>query len=429
MDRPWRWDISEDHLQDAGFLWTQRELALESPRYTLAEVAAGVEERLLANLDGLVVGGVALAKRLLVPVLEDGSADPELLAVASLALLEGVSPEAEGVVLAGLSFDAPDARAAVMRALELSSRSGLENVLRPSLADGGPAAEAALRVLAARGLEPDPALDRFISSEDLALSLAALHLVGTSPQPHVRAAVEEALGSPDPSVQAAALEAGLVARLGMAWDAALQALRELRVSPGALQAVAAGGSARELSEVISLLESPERRPMALVALGYSGSVAAAEACLPFLEDPDVGALAAEAFAAITGAPQRELAVDPAPEDEEASPDGDVAELPVEGPEQELVRFDPTAARSWWTRRKRAFAPGTRYLAGSPWSAAALSSALREGPMRRRRWHALELAIRTGQSPADTRRWARTQLSSPPSTARFDDKTFGELCRR
>jgi hypothetical protein len=49
-------------------------------------------------------------------------------------------------------------------------------------------------------------------------------------------------------------------------------------------------------------------------------------------------------------------------------------------------------------------------------------------MRRRRWHALELAIRTGQSPADTRRWARTQLGSPPSTARFDDRAFGELCR-
>lgn len=429
MNRPWRWDISEEHLQDAGFLWTQRELALESPRYTLAEVAEGVEERLLANLDGLVAGGPALTQRLLVPVLEDGSADPELLAVAALATLEGSSPDAEEIVLTGLSFDAPEARAAVMRALELSSRPGLEGALRPFLAGGGPAAEAALRVLAARGLEPDPALDRFIASEDLALSLAALRLAGASPEHHVRTAIEEALGSPDPSVQTAALEAGLVARLEPAWEVALGAVKEGRAPPVALTAVAAGGSAREVAEVIALLEFPERRAGALVALGYSGSVAAAEACLPFLEDPEVGALAAEAFAAITGAPQRQLSMEPPPEDQEAPPDEEMEEIPEEGPEQELVRFDPTLAGKWWTKQKRAFAPRARYLRGAPWSVAALTAALRDGPMRRRRWHALELAIRTGQAPVDTRRWARVQLSSPPSTARFDDRTFGDLCRR
>src|SRR5258705_6910781 len=105
--RPWLWDISEEHLVDAGFLWTQRERALESPRHTLAEVATGVEERLLAHLDGLIVGGAPVAEKLLVPVLEDDSADPELLVVASLALLEGTLPDAEDAVLSGLSLEVP----------------------------------------------------------------------------------------------------------------------------------------------------------------------------------------------------------------------------------------------------------------------------------------------------------------------------------
>src|SRR6185369_14237639 len=50
-----RWDILEEHLAEAAFLWEQWELALDAANYSLDEVAAGPEERLRAHLDALVL--------------------------------------------------------------------------------------------------------------------------------------------------------------------------------------------------------------------------------------------------------------------------------------------------------------------------------------------------------------------------------------
>ena len=62
-------DVVEEHLDDAEFLWSQWERSLVSPHHTLAEVATREEERLLANVDGLVAGGASVRARLVVPAL------------------------------------------------------------------------------------------------------------------------------------------------------------------------------------------------------------------------------------------------------------------------------------------------------------------------------------------------------------------------
>src|SRR3970040_2093467 len=51
------WEVQQEHLDGAAFLFTRWEHALRSPLLTLREVATGVEERLLAHVDGLVLGG------------------------------------------------------------------------------------------------------------------------------------------------------------------------------------------------------------------------------------------------------------------------------------------------------------------------------------------------------------------------------------
>ena len=66
------WDVVEEHLDEAAFLWTQWERGLQSPLYKLHELRDRVEERMLAHLDGLVVGGEAVAQRLLYPALTEG---------------------------------------------------------------------------------------------------------------------------------------------------------------------------------------------------------------------------------------------------------------------------------------------------------------------------------------------------------------------
>ena len=102
-------DIVEEHLEEADFLWQQRENALKDRAYTLNDLAE-LEERLLAHLDGLV-----LAEKdgwdLLQPKLADGEVG-EVFAAAFVALESGdaarvdqvrkVFAEAEGDVLDGI---------------------------------------------------------------------------------------------------------------------------------------------------------------------------------------------------------------------------------------------------------------------------------------------------------------------------------------
>ena len=78
--------IYEEHLDEAAFLWEQWERSLGSSRHVLSEVAEE-EERLRAHLDGLVLGGRAVAEELLVLALE--SDEGPRVTAAAFALLEG----------------------------------------------------------------------------------------------------------------------------------------------------------------------------------------------------------------------------------------------------------------------------------------------------------------------------------------------------
>src|SRR3954447_14562074 len=80
-----RWDVYEEHLAEAGFLWSQWVQDSRAPNYTMAEVQAGPEERLIAHLDGLVLGGAAVREKLLQPALAEE--DPELVFAAAWAFL------------------------------------------------------------------------------------------------------------------------------------------------------------------------------------------------------------------------------------------------------------------------------------------------------------------------------------------------------
>ena len=59
---PIRWDIAKEHLDEAAFLRQLWEQSLCSPQYSLAEIAQGPEERMLAHLDALVLGGARVAR-------------------------------------------------------------------------------------------------------------------------------------------------------------------------------------------------------------------------------------------------------------------------------------------------------------------------------------------------------------------------------
>ena len=115
-----RWDVVEEHLDEAGFLFGQWELALRSPSYTLSEIAEGPEARVLAHLDGLAVVGPRAVSDLLIPGL---SADvPGVPFAAAFALLEGGRPADFEAVLAALGRSKPPLRAELRRALAVVPR-------------------------------------------------------------------------------------------------------------------------------------------------------------------------------------------------------------------------------------------------------------------------------------------------------------------
>src|SRR5436305_8308936 len=78
-------EIVEEHLGDAAFLAARWESALEAYDETPESVLEGDEERLIANLDGLRVAGVAAADALLMPALEGDDAGQVFAAAWTLA--------------------------------------------------------------------------------------------------------------------------------------------------------------------------------------------------------------------------------------------------------------------------------------------------------------------------------------------------------
>lgn len=407
------WDIVEQHLDEAAFLFGQWEAALVSPSYTLASVADGPEERLLAHVDGLLVAGTPVRERLLEPALADD--DRTRVFAAALVLLESPGRDRFDHVVARLDAAEAGSRVALARALQLAHRPGIDRELLALAAAGNPRRVGpALDALAFRRVPVSADLFRVAgavqAADVLPTALRAARFAGARAFPFV----DRALRSPVAAVREAALEAGLVLGLRSAWAACQSTVKAKEPGCGfALLGLALGGEPSDADVLIKALAVDALRPAALFAAGFTGRVEAADACAAHLRDEKVTRLAAEAFSAITGLAIRGefRATEPPPRDEpipleQEDLDADV----VPGLDAALPVPAPDVVEAWWKRARPSFDPRVRYLGGKPHDAASLQVALIDGPMRRRHALGLELAIRTrGEYALQTRGWATDQL--------------------
>ncbi|WNG53923.1 TIGR02270 family protein [Archangium gephyra] len=386
------WEHYEEHLDEATFLWGQWEGCLVAPDHVLSEVCSD-EERLLARLDALLLGGAPVAERLLVPALEADEAE-RVSSAAHVLLTEEAPSGGSETVLAALEAAEPPALAAMRRALELLEPGALPSWVPALLEREAPALQTlALEVLSVHGLDPGPRLPRLLLHEDAQVMAAALRASGRFRHRLNPEVLSRALASPWPEVRDAALTAGLLQGHRVTWDACQKAVEE-QTSQLRLPALVLclGGGERDLERVRRLLAAPEHRPDALWALGFSGRVSAAEACLEWLGHKVVGPMAAEAFCATTGLllEGRFANNDPAPDPEEDDLDADLSLKP----EDALPTPNAEAVTAWWSENHKRFDPARRYLHGRLFTSGLLLETLAEGPMRRRHALALELTLRS-----------------------------------
>lgn len=416
------WEIEAKHLEEAEFLFEVWESALRAPNYTLAEFAAGPEQRLLAHVDALIMGGPVVAERLLWPAIADPDECYELVAAASLAI-GGARFDQWADRMLSLLADASegDQRRGLMRALELLPDPALTQRLlraidRPH--DSGTAA--ILEVLGQRRARVDDAhVANLLRSDNLQIARAAARLVRHCADPRALAGLAPLAQSADPTLRRAALETALCRQVGGAWESAIYWAFVPSDSPfrrDALTWVAILGDASAHRRLLALVDSPEHRADVLWALGFSGRVAAVDRCVALLDDQQVGALAAEVICAIAGLATEDDAFWAAPSvaDEEAQTlpelhDDDLERDLVPDAEAALPLPEPAAIVRWWQAHRGSFDPAMRYLCGRPFTGEAVIEALARAPMRRRQVLALELEFRTGGALAiDTQALSQVQ---------------------
>lgn len=413
------WDIIDEHLAEAAFLWRQRERALGSSDYTFAEVLEDDEARLIAHLEALWLSGERVARRVLKPAL--GEAEPGLAAAAGHAWLASGEPEALEQLWERL-LDTPEARPGLLRALALGQHPLLDQVLLQRLSSAPEELlPSLLEVAALRGTDAGPMLAALASGSDSEpLLRAALRVARTTARPHGEALIQRGLEDARPGVREAAIEAGLIHGLRSAWRACQRLVTSLKAVPrAALLALATGGGPRELELLAQAATIRELQAEVIWALGFSGRRAGADILLEELRKGEAPLRMAEAFAAITGVPMAGLvnvdAAADALEGEEPSEEAEGEEPPpggaLPGPEPRDGAVDVAALERWWRRERVRFGEG-RYWHGQPWTADTLVHLLLTGTMRLRPLFAWELAVRTrGGCVLETRGWCRSQLQT------------------
>lgn len=413
---PTPWDIYEEHLDEAAFLWLQWERAMDAAHYTLSDVIAGPEERLRAHLDGLILGGKPVAERLLLPALTDD--DEGKVAAAAWALLHSEDDDRLELVFEALvKAEKKGARLALTRAFELAERTDLIGHLQPRLEASVPSVQAmVIGVLRARQPGQPPVwgfpIERYLESRHQDLLVSALRALCRAPDPLQAPLVEKLLASPYVAVRDAAIETGLRMGLRAAFTACSKLVaRNAAGTRWPLAVLAAGGQPVDLAVIIRKLDVESMRRDAVWALGFAGTAAAAEAALAWIHDDELAPVAAESFATITGAritgPLAEVGRTDNSLPPEVGGEGDEDALPGVTAADSLPSPNAERLLGWWEKAEPRFAPDARYLFGQPLSPEVLRSALASGPTWRRRVWAVAFA-NPGQADIDLRMWGRRQ---------------------
>jgi len=407
------WDVQEEHLDEAEFACEAWSKAMDSPVFSLAEVLTGPEERLMAHVMGLVIGGEPVFRQLLRPVLdEDLDDDRYRTAAAALGLLDGAGRDAPDEVLAYLERAGPSGRWGLIRAIGLSRRTDLAARIIAELGGHqGPALSGRVEALTTLGVDVGRGLREYFKHGAVEVRRAAAFLARYSRSSKVlKRLVKLMMNAGDAHVRAAAIESALIRGLPGSWQLACQAAfeeppRDPILRRQALVWVAMQGDADCHAKLIAALRArPD--PDLLFAAGVCARPEAAALAIELVDEPKLARLAGELLSFVVGLPTRDErcwldegnygAYGRAPDEALPALADDALDADLVPPDDRRLRLPaPAAVRAWWSTARTELRPDLRYYAGHPLEPRVVEYALASAPMRRRHPLALELAIRSG----------------------------------
>lgn len=398
------WELQAQHLDEAELMLGATLRALDSPLFSIAEVADGPERRLLAHVDALIVGGPEVANRLLAPVLVEDR-EPTRVGAAALAVLYADDELGHQRLLASLDREqlAPPQRLGLVLGVARCVRSGIIEWLATGLERVPvPGLVGRLESFMAHRVDMAVRLPALLEREDPELLRAAAWLVRCCSDKSATTALPRLMMHSDVEVCRAAVESALILGHPLAWSRTLElAHTDGPLRRDALMWLALLGDSGQHARLVAMLRSEPRRDQLLWALGFCGRQAAVDATIEWLADDQLGAIAAEVVCSIAGlSPLAEGDAEScwmdrasAPEPPDFEHDDLDATLEPTGDEL-LPRPNPDAIAAWWHAHRGRFERSGRYLLGLGHGLAGFTRALEFGTTRRRQPLALELAVRS-----------------------------------
>lgn len=377
-------DVLEDHFDEASFLWQKRAGALTSWVWHKPELRR-LEGRLLAHLDGLVIGG-EMAWELMLPALAKGK-ESEVAVVAWSTLERDVEAAMNRLFLA--MCNAPPA---VFR----GARDALRLSTNPRLTDlvGGwlEAVHWSLRALSVdalgfRGTALAPeAVGALLADHAPAVVAAAATAAGRLGLKVLVPRLERLFAHEDADVRGQALWSAMLLGSAAAKERCRACIdgRQPEASV-ALQLLGRLGDMEDFERLRGALEQPDLVRPALCALGSFGHAAAVPQLVRLCQESVHAGLAAVAVQRICGVDWgKEQLLAPVASDD---PEAGLAEAA-----EALPRVDGAKLALFWQRAASRFHNESRYLYGKPHNPELLLNLLEEGSLAEQHEVAYKLAL-------------------------------------
>jgi uncharacterized protein (TIGR02270 family) len=393
-------EVVTQHAEDAAFIWCARDRAVCAPHYYLKDLVR-LDERVEANLDGLRVAGLAgwelAAEALPKPM------PGEIFTAAVLAFESGSAQRIDSVVEA--SFADPGLLRPLISALGWigfdDAKPVFESMIRSERAE---LRRMAIAGYTAHRTDPGEPLRQAVSDSNPEGQSRAFKAAGELGRTDLAHLIVRSISDKDESCRFYA--AWSAARLGRRDRDVLDTLCSIAESGNryAETAMAIALRCMRLEEAGAWLSALLRQlaglRLGVCGIGVHGDPAFVSELIGYMQVESVSRVAGEAFAMITGADLKHLALDrPKPESFESGPNDDPADTNVAmDADEDLPWPSPDVVRKWWDTHQDEFHPGMRYLRGKPIEPANLIDALKNGYQRQRAAAALELGLLRPSDP-------------------------------